>query len=103
MTAETVGAESMSFDELESRIGGFDFIVNTVPARVLSDGALCAAAEDALLLELASAPGGFDRSLADNIGLRAIAAPGLPGRCAPRRAAELMREAICASLEEGDA
>lgn len=102
MTAETVGAESMSFDELESRIGGFDFIVNTVPARVLSDGALCAAAEDALLLELASAPGGFDRSLADNIGLRAIAAPGLPGRCAPLRAAELMRGAIYASLGEGE-
>ena len=60
-------------------------------------------AKDALLLELASAPGGFDRSLADNIGLRAIAAPGLPGRCAPRRAAELMCEAIYASLEEGDA
>ena len=102
MTAETVGAESMSFDELESRIGGFDFIVNTVPARVFGDGALCAVSEDALLLELASAPGGFDRSLADNIGLRAIAAPGLPGRCAPLRAAELMRGAIYASLGEGE-
>ena len=102
MMAGAVGAESVSFDELESRIGGFDFIVNTVPARVLTDGALCAAAEDALLLELASAPGGFDRSLADNIGLRAIAAPGLPGRCAPRRAAELMCEAIYASIREGE-
>ena len=100
--AQAVGAESFPFEELEARIGGFDFIVNTVPARVLSDGALCAAAEDALLLELASAPGGFDRKLAENIGLRAIAAPGLPGRCAPRRAAELMREAICASLGEGE-
>ena len=103
VTASVLGAESFSFEELESRIGAFDFIVNTVPARVLSDGALCAAAEDALLLELASAPGGFDRGLAENIGLRAVAAPGLPGRCAPLRAAELMREAICASLEEGDA
>ena len=103
VTAAALGAESFPFSELESRIGDFDFIVNTVPARVIGDGALCAAAEDALLLELASAPGGFDRSLADNIGLRAIVAPGLPGRCAPRRAAELMREAICASLEEGDA
>ena len=103
VTAGAVGAESFSFAELESRIGRFDFIVNTVPARVLSDGALCAAAEDALLLELASAPGGFDRTLAENIGLRAIAAPGLPGRCAPLRSAELMHEAICASLREGDA
>ena len=102
VSASVLGAESFPFEELESRIGGYDFIVNTVPARVLSDGALCAAAEDALLLELASAPGGFDRSLAENVGLRAIAAPGLPGKCAPLRAAELLREAICASLEEGE-
>lgn len=100
--ASALGAESFSFDELESRIGGFDFIVNTVPARVLDDGALCAAAEDALLVELASAPGGFDRTLAENLGLRVIAAPGLPGKVAPLRAAELMREAIYASLREGE-
>ena len=103
VTAEAVGAQSLPFSALESNIGGFDFIVNTVPARVLSDGALCAAAEDALLLELASAPGGFDRTLAENVGLRVVTAPGLPGKCAPRRAAELMRKAICASLEEGEA
>ena len=101
-SAAAIGAQSFPFEELESRIGGFDFIVNTVPARVISDGALCAAAEDALLLELASAPGGFDRTLAENIGLRALAAPGLPGKYAPRRAAELMYEAICASLKEGE-
>ena len=83
-------------------LGGFDFIVNTVPARVISDGALCAAAEDALLLELASAPGGFDRTLSANIGLRALAAPGLPGKYAPQRAAELMREAVYQSLKEGE-
>ena len=101
--AAAVGAESCDFPELESRIGGFDFIVNTVPARVISDGALCAAAEDALLLELASAPGGFDRTLSANIGLRALAAPGLPGKYAPQRAAELMREAVYQSLKEGEA
>ena len=100
--AAAVGAESFPFDELESRIGGFDFIVNTVPARVLDDGALCAAAEDALLVELASAPGGFDRTLAENLGLHVIAAPGLPGKVAPLRAAELMREAIYASMQEGE-
>lgn len=100
--AEAVGAESFPFDAAERTIGSADFIVNTVPARALPDGALLAAAEDALLLELASAPGGFDRTLAENIGLRVIAAPGLPGRRMPLRAAELMREAIYASLEEGE-
>lgn len=100
VTARALGAESCDFTELEGLLGGFDFIVNTVPARVLDGGLLCAAAEDALVLELASAPGGFDRTLAENIGLRVLAAPGLPGRYAPRRAAEIMCEAIYAALEE---
>ena len=73
-----------------------------LPARVLDEGALCAVSEGALLLELATAPGGFDRTLAKNIGLRARCAPGLPGRYAPLAAAEVMRGAIYASLEEGE-
>lgn len=100
--AAVLGAESCGFARLEEIIGGFDFLVNTVPARVLDEGALCAVSEGALLLELASAPGGFDRTLAKNIGLRARCAPGLPGRYAPLAAAEVMRGAIYASLEEGE-
>lgn len=100
--AAALGAESCDFPALESRIGGFDFLVNTVPARVLGDAALCAVSERALLLELASAPGGFERTLAENLGLRVLAAPGLPGRCAPESAAEVMCEAIYASIREGE-
>ncbi len=100
--AEAVGAESCDFAALEGKIGGFDFLINTVPARVLGDGVLCAAADGALLLELASAPGGFEKSFAENVGLRVLAAPGLPGRCAPESAAEVMCEAIYASLREGE-
>ena len=81
---------------------GFDVVVNTVPARVLGDGALCALPQGTLLLELASAPGGFERTLAENLGLRVLAAPGLPGRRVPQSAAEIMREAIYASIREGE-
>ena len=100
--ASALGAESCEFAALAERIGSFDGIVNTVPARVLDDAVLCSAAEGALLLELASAPGGFEKTLAENIGLRVLSAPGLPGRYAPRRAAEILCEAIYASIEEGE-
>ena len=95
-----LGLEALSYEELEGRMEGFDYIVNTVPARVLSDAMLCCAATDALLLELASAPGGFDRTLAENIGLKALSAPGLPGKCAPWAAARLIKEAIYAVMDE---
>ena len=92
--------EALDYAELEGRIGDFDFIVNTVPARVVTEAALCCVSPEALLLELASPPGGFDRALAENIGLRILAAPGLPGKCAPASAAALMREAVYAAIRE---
>ena len=47
-----------------------------------------------------SSVGGFDRSLAENIGLHTIYAPGLPGKSAAYSAALLMREAIYAIVED---
>ena len=74
-----------------------------MPARVLSDALLCCLPGEALVLELASPPGGFDPVLAKNIGLRALAAPGLPGTSAPMAAAELLLrtvERVMAEQEE---
>ena len=55
---------------------------------------------DAVLLELASPPGGFDMEEAAALDLTALAAPGLPGLAAPYTAAELMKEAIDAIVRE---
>ena len=98
--ARALGAGAAEFPVLEAEIGDFDFIVNTVPARVLSEAALCCVSPEAVLLELASPPGGFDRNLAENIGLQVLAAPGLPGKCAPYAAAALLRQAVYAALAE---
>lgn len=98
--AEALGYGSLSFEKPEGVIGDFEYLINTVPARVLSDAALCCVSPEALLLELASAPGGFDPTLARNIGLNLVTAPGLPGRCAPLAAAELLRRELYAVLRE---
>lgn len=65
-----------------------------------SDAMLCLAPAGTLLLELASPPGGFDRNLAENIGLKTVAAPGLPGKCAPYTAAELLRDTVYDIIKE---
>ena len=98
--AETLGCRAFAYEELEHSLGDFDFIVNTVPARVLTEGMLCLIRPDALLLELASPPGGFDRVLAQNIGLQTLSAPGLPGETSPLSAAELLKKAVYAAIEE---
>lgn len=98
--AEALGCAAVDYAGLDGILGDFDFIVNTVPARVLTEGMLCLIRPDALLLELASPPGGFDRTLAQNIGLHALAAPGLPGETAPEAAALLLQKAVYAAIEE---
>ena len=98
--AEALGLTALDFPQLEGAAGELDFVVNTVPARVLSDAALCCLPGGALLLELASPPGGFDALLAQNIGLRVLAAPGLPGRSAPASAAALLRRTVAQVMAE---
>ena len=99
--AGNAGVHTLHFTELESRIGEFDFILNTVPARILSSGVLCSAAENSIFMELASAPGGFDKTLAENIGLKTIAAPGLPGKFSPRSSAQVIKRYVYAAVNAG--
>lgn len=98
---QSLGFDAVPIETLDAVIGDFDFTVNTVPARVISQTALCCAQSGSVIMELASPPGGFDRAMAENIGLKVIFAPGLPGKYAPFSSAELIRNAvydtICAS------
>jgi len=97
-----LGFRALDYRSLEGELAAFDVIVNTVPARVISDAMLCLVPEDTLLLELASPPGGFDRMLAENFSLRVLHAPGLPAKSAPVSAAALMKRTVFAILEEGE-
>lgn len=97
-----LGFRALDYRSLEGELAAFDVIVNTVPARVISDAMLCLVPEDTLLVELASPPGGFDRMLAENFSLRVLHAPGLPAKSAPLSAAALMKRTVFALLEEGE-
>ncbi len=81
--------------------GGYDVIFNTVPAPVLTTHLLSRQTPGTLLLELASAPGGFDSEAARRLGLQVKELPGLPGRLSPRAAGELVKETLYNMLEEG--
>ena len=74
-------------------------LFNTVPERVLSRPFLQALPENCILIELASAPGGFDPALAKELGFRVVTAQGLPGRFYPETAGKILADAVCAILE----
>jgi len=97
--AEGLGLKSCAPEDIAACAGELDFLINTVPAQVLGRAVLEQVRPDAVLLELASEPG-FDRTLAQELGLRTVYAPGLPGRSAPCAAAALMRETIFTVIRE---
>ena len=79
----------------------YDYIVNTVPARTLTGPDYRRMDHNTVLLELASAPGGFDEAQCRENGLTLIRAPGLPGKFAPKTAGEAIAQAVMRILETG--
>ena len=92
--ASAYHCQGIRLEDLGWELGGFHLIVNTIPALVLDRRKLQWADPEAFLLDLASAPGGVDRQAAEDLGLRVLQAPGLPGRTAPVSAAAAIRDAI---------
>ena len=54
------GYEPLALSELKSRIGEFDIIFNTIPAMIFDEKILKKVKKDALIIDLASNPGGAD-------------------------------------------
>ncbi len=98
--AEAEGIKALPLDALSGALDRFDVIIGTIPAPVLTEPLLALVRKDALLLELASAPGGIDAAAAHERGLRYIRAPGLPAKYAPERAAVILRDAVYAAAAE---
>jgi dipicolinate synthase subunit A len=79
---------------------GYDIIFNTVPYRLLTSKLLTSMPEKTLLVELASAPGGWDSTL--TLPCRAIYAPGIPGKHVPTTAGIIIAQTIDTILKEVD-
>ena len=81
------------------RGGPFQLIFNTIPAPVFGKKALAALPKEAVLLDLASAPGGVDFTAAKRLGIDARLLPGLPGKYSPAAAGAIAAKAVLFSLE----
>ena len=97
MQMRAFGVQPLTYREISRR---FDLVFNTVPAKVLTSPVLMQQTRDTLIIELASAPGGIDLKRAEELHLHVIDAPSLPGRVAPKTAAEYIKEAVYNILEE---
>jgi dipicolinate synthase subunit A len=71
-----------------------DIIINTVPSKILDKNLLAIVRQDALLIDLASIPGGVDFEYAKERGLKIIHELGIPGKTAYKTAAVYMYDCI---------
>lgn len=85
---------------LPALLPGFDAVINTIPAPVLPRTLLQRLPAGALIIDLASLPGGTDFAAAEELGLHTEHALALPGRCAPQTAGALIAQTVLAILEE---
>ncbi len=92
-----MGIEGRRLEDLP--LGRGSILFNTIPAPILDRERLKRLPEGAILIELASAPGGYDAEEAAALGLTPINGQGLPGRFSPQTAARLIGETILKEIE----
>lgn len=92
--ARVMGCRAISIEEYEHSPDGYTLIFNTIPAPVTDSSVLEHMDKNALIIDLASAPGGTDFAAAEHLGIRAVNALGIPGKTAPRSAGAMIADAI---------
>ena len=95
-----LGYESILTSELAAR-DNFDIIFNTIPELIFDAQALAKTAQQSIIIDLASLPGGVDFEAAERLKIKAIRALALPGKVAPKASGEIIKNTIYNMIEEG--
>lgn len=98
--AEGMGLGSEGMERLADWLCSYDLVLNTVPAPVLGVEELAALKEGALVIDLASRPGGVNMDAASALGVRVIWALSLPGKVAPVTSGRYIKDTVYHIMEE---
>lgn len=88
------GYEPIPLPTLKENLNNFDVIINTIPYIVLDKDNLENVRKDALIIDVASNPGGVDREAVKERKIKFIWALSLPGKVAPVTSAEFIKETL---------
>lgn len=94
------GYEPINLIELKENINKYDIIINTIPYIVLDRQMLQEVKKDALIIDLASNPGGVDKQAVKELGIKFNWALSLPGKVSPVTSAEFMKETLINMFKE---
>lgn len=86
--------------DLNAYTSEIDLIFNTIPTMIVTAQIISKLSRQAVIIDLASAPGGTDFRFAEKRGIKALLAPGLPGIVAPKTAGIIMANTLTQSILE---
>ncbi|ADC51975.1 MULTISPECIES: dipicolinic acid synthetase subunit A [Alkalihalophilus] len=96
-----MGLTPFHTDHLKEELADVDICINTVPELIITAKVLAEMPLHALIIDLASKPGGTDFRYAEKRGMKALLAPGLPGIVAPKTAGKILAN-VLSDLLQGD-
>lgn len=91
---ETLSCKAFDICELPDHIKNYDLIFNTIPSTIINSDVLKNVDKNALIIDLASKPGGVDFESAKEYGSNVIWALSLPGKVAPYTSGEILKDTI---------
>ncbi len=94
------GYKPIKLEKLKQNLNKFDIIINTIPVTILNEEELKMLKKDCLIIDLASDPGGINRKVAKQLGIKLVWALSLPGKVAPVSSAEFIKETIDNVIKE---
>lgn len=95
-----MGIQPFHLDELKQQVGNVDILFNTIPQLVVTADVIAQMTQTALIIDLASKPGGTDFRFAEKRGMKALLAPSLPGIVAPRTAGQIIANTLSRLIAE---
>ena len=94
------GYEPIPLKDLDNNLNKFDIILNTIPCVVIDEHNIGKIKKDALIIDLASNPGGVDKEEVKKHNIKFVWALSLPGKVAPVTSAQYIKETLYNVLEE---
>lgn len=92
--ASEMGFEPFYMGSLLHNVGNIDLLFNTIPTMIVTAQIIANLPSRAVIIDLASKPGGTDFRFAEKRGIKAMLAPGLPGIVAPKTAGRIIADCL---------
>ncbi|MBD2866810.1 MULTISPECIES: dipicolinate synthase subunit DpsA [Paenibacillus] len=89
-----MGFTPFYLSELSHQVTNIDLLFNTIPTMIVTAQIIANIPHRAVIIDLASKPGGTDFRFAEKRGVKAMLAPGLPGIVAPKTAGRIIANTV---------